>query len=149
MGKVTVMNRANIRLIQEEVREALKGVEEKLGLTIRFKSGTFSESEGTWTPRMEFAILQTADGIDRERNAFAMHCGVFNLKPEQYKARVTIRHKLFEIIGFNLGSPRYVLRARNVMTGKEFKLTEEVLNQIRPAPRAVLAPVLGQTGKGE
>lgn len=133
MEKIKVMNKATARTIQLEVEEALQAVGERLGLAIKVQGGAFYPTEGRFTPKLEIVLTHTEDGKPVEQHIFESACNLLNLKPEHYKAQVKLGAKRFEIVGFNLGSPKYRILAREVGTGRDFKLTEDVLDQIRPA----------------
>src|SRR5215471_867202 len=116
MPMTLLNNRHSLDAFQSECTAALHAVAEKHGVSIQNWGGTMGEIEAV----LKFKVRITDKTIvgDKEKADFETYCRLYDLTPEHYLTRFPHKGETYEIYGFDLGRPKFCVKARNVKTGK-------------------------------
>lgn len=88
--------------LRKDIKEALKGVEEKYGLT--FETGAINYTMLDFTLKLQ--ATKTDIGVDAKEEKFKMYCRKYGFSDDQYKMQVIHNERSFELIGFNPTKPK-------------------------------------------
>ena len=100
-------NRQTCGIVEDDIMAALKGVEEKHGITImREGGGRYSPDGGSFTFKLKCQVVGEGGENVAEKAEFERNATLFGFKPEQYNQEFTSRGEKYRITGFNF---RFVL----------------------------------------
>ena len=121
------MNKLNdkefLRLMREKVNQALIPVAKELGLeSMKLEGITYSDLEATGKLKI---VLSTSEDNPLVKEKNAMHAKLLGLPEDIVGSTTTINGKVYEIIGFNIGKPKYAVRIKDIQTGTEYGCTVE------------------------
>lgn len=124
MSNVKEMTRPVCREISNEIESALKGIEQKYGVKIESKGGTFTSNN--YTLRLAISLIKDGEVITKEAEAFKANAEFYGLNASDLGKRFTSPSgKAFEIIGLNTRARKYKILAREVGTNKVYKFSAE------------------------
>lgn len=108
------INRAGAKQIAAAAEKALKQVAADLGLQVRVSGGRFDEAVGTFSPRVEFAV---EDSAQRE---WAQWAPLYDLKVEDFGRSFTTASGTYTVAGVNPKATRFPIIGERG-DGKRFK----------------------------
>lgn len=117
MAKITEFNRTNLRVLADQVEDALVPVAMKHGLTVELRGGSYTR-DGEWKPKVVF----TVEGGDAKRFASLAH--YYGLKPEDFGKTFKSRGQVYRIKGINTRAKRMPILVESVESGRTYKMTE-------------------------
>lgn len=95
-------NRSSFENLRKDIKEALRGVEEKYGLT--FDLGTVNYTMVDFTLKLQGTKIDI--GVDAKREKFNMYCRRYGFSDDQYQMEVVQNGKRFQLVGFNPTKPK-------------------------------------------
>lgn len=120
------INNTMLKSFRKDFAAAVKSLEEKYEIKIGQGSISYSESEFS----LKITCSVTGEQAEvAEKKKFEDDCMFYGFKPEDYKSKVRIDGKVFELIGFNNRSPKNNCRIVEVSTGKEYKCSDELVKR--------------------
>lgn len=127
------LDRAKVRQIAADVREALGPVAQRHGLTVQVGGGTYDPDAGMFRPKVEFSAA------DRERREFGLYARSYGLEPGDFGASVTLRFargpEAVRIVGIAPRSRRYPVVIEHPDGRKAKTTTAAILRALgRPVP---------------
>lgn len=121
-------NRANVRILNEEILDALKPLAEKHGLVLEKNAKTYYRDR---LPGMYQFIIRVEDDdgkvLDTKAQQFrdgALHVG---LNPDDLGKEFLSRGSRYKITGLNLRARKYPVLAENLSNGKTYKFGESTV----------------------
>ena len=109
--------RENFRTFKTEVEKALKEIEENFELKIDCGSISYNKSEFT----MKLKVTKNEPGLNIEKENFEKACSLFGFNKEDYKKRFKLSDgQEYELVGFNIRSPKNNCNIIQVATGKKY-----------------------------
>jgi hypothetical protein len=125
MTPITTMDRAAVKRLSDAVVKALTPIAEQHGLEIKVGGGRFDPEAGTFRPKVEFAL---SDSAQRE---FANWAELYDMKPDDFGRTFTTRGKTFCISGIAPRSPKRPILADEVDgAGRTFKFEAAPLRRL-------------------
>lgn len=132
MTALTTIDRNAAKLISAACEEALQEVAERFGLTVSLRGGSFDPSAGTYKPKVEFAMADSAE------KSFARDCryiyadGDFDkpLVPSDFGAEFVSQGRTFKVVGVNLRAPKFPILAEDVANGQTYTFGNGVVKTI-------------------
>jgi hypothetical protein len=121
-------DRQTLKTIAAQIDAALAPIAAHYGISAKVAGGTFSALE--WTCKIKAKITDAETAGAAERRAFDRDCQWFGLKPEHYRARVTLRDGEYYVVGFNLNAHRMPIKIVRVSDGRPMKTTKDALKKI-------------------
>lgn len=125
---LTSFDRATVRQIMDECREALAPVAEKYGLVLDQKGSTYHRDA---LPVMLQFLIKRVDKagnvISKEAQMFLKDCVCFGLKPDDLGREFMSRGRTFRIIGVAPRSTYYPIIVEELKSGKTFKMSAETV----------------------
>lgn len=115
-------------LFRKDVEGALQAVAKKHGVII--EAGNIRYDEDSLTMALK-AVKVSKDVTCVEQHLFYKQAGAFGFTADDYLTRSRIDGKIFELYGFNAGSPKNCCKIRNVVDGREYKCSLAVFNNGR------------------
>ena len=114
------INRSNIRILREEMQNALDAVAKKHGVQIKFGNASFTPS--MFTIKTEVAI-QGGEGevVGKEAEDFKLYCMGWGFEPSDLGKEFDYLGDVFKIVGAKPRSKKYPIIGENIKTGKRFK----------------------------
>ena len=112
-------NKNEFDLFRKEIKNAVKGVEEKFGVEIEFSSIKYDDSQ--------FTIKTTVLNGSKEeamKKEFNKYCALLGLKEEHYGAIISHKNEQYKIVGLQLNRRKYPIEVENIVTGERILLTE-------------------------
>lgn len=110
-------NKQEFLNFREDLKEALKGIEEKYNIKVCQSNISYTDLDFN----MKLKVSKNEEGVDIEKEKFKRHCWEFGFKEEQYKAKFKMQGKEFELIGFNLKSPKNCCSIKDLNNDKQYK----------------------------
>lgn len=117
------IGRSEAKQISEAIAEALKPVEQELGVTITIGGGTFDPQVGTFKPKIEVSVG------DAEKNEFALNAPLFALTEDDYEREFESHGHTYQLVAISTRRPKYPFVGRR-LDGKQFKFTDAILPQL-------------------
>lgn len=115
-----------LTIFREKANEALKSVEEELGVTINLNKIKYSDYE------FDLAVnVKVGSKEEAERREFEKYCRMYDLKPEDYLKEFTSKGKLYKIVGFQPTRRKYPYECKEVLTGKSILFTDAILKLLQ------------------
>lgn len=99
-GKVARFDRAAAKAVGSRVPALLQALADEIGATVSYGGGSFDEGE--FTCRVRFKLREVG-GVNADQAAFCKSCGVFNLRPEDFDARIVTPRGEARIVGLAPG----------------------------------------------
>lgn len=124
-AKIRKIDKANCKLLRDELEKVLEPFGKKFGLSCSTGSGRFSEN--SFTLKVEMATIDKDGKVqNKEAEAFRLNAFMYGLKPEHLNQTFTSWNgEEFEIIGLATRSTKYPILAKNLDNGKTFKFPAE------------------------
>ena len=122
---MTAIDKATVRQIAEEAREALQAVAEAHGMTVKVGGGSYDPTIGTFKPKVEFS-LGDAERLEFERNA-----PFYGFQAEDYGRQFMNPNGTFKIVGFNNRAPKRPILAEHVTTGRRYRFPESAVRSLK------------------
>lgn len=115
------IDRTSIRLLRDEINNALVELGKKHGLQIDAGSASFLPGKNV-TFKLECAVIG-ADGqaASKEAENFKAYCSLYGLRPEQLNGSFVYNGKRWKIVGCAPRSHKYPILCED-QNGKVFKL---------------------------
>jgi hypothetical protein len=126
--KITSMDSATARMLEDEVMKALKPIMESYGINIRPAGGRYSSLQ--YTMKLEMKVKETAAGVSGDQAEFNRSCFLYGCKPEHYKKVFESAGEKFMITGFAPRRPKFPVLGIRIMDGRRFKFPESVLRSL-------------------
>lgn len=120
------MNRELAKKLFSELDNLLKDFGEKNGCNITLASKKFDDVGIYGKVEMK---LNSINGLDTEKLEFEQNCFMYGLNKEDYKKKVKINSKVFEIIGFNGKASKNCISIKEISTGKMYKTSLDVIKR--------------------
>lgn len=120
-------DRNNTRIVREKLQEAVRGIEEELGIQIKFGNASFSNS--IVTIKTECAI-KGAEGeiVGQAAEDFKKLAELYGLKPDDLGKEFDHMRDTFTIIGLKPKSKKYPILAKEKYSKKVFKFPARAVN---------------------
>jgi hypothetical protein len=118
-----------LRLMREKVNQALIPVAKELGLeSMKLEGISYTDLEATGKLKI---VLSTSEDNPLVKQKNAMNAKLLGLPEDIVGSTITINGKVYEVIGFNLGKPKYAVKIKDIQSDKEYGCTvEQVLKGI-------------------
>ena len=128
--KINKFDRPSCKIVGEAVDQALKGVADKFGITIKRKSGTFSENN--YTIKIEASVIgENGLAISKEAEAFKQMAQYYGLAASDLNKKFTNwSGKEYQIVGLATKSSKYPILAKEIDSGKTFKFAEKQVQDL-------------------
>jgi len=128
MNTITTLDRASLRLLDQEIAKALQVVAEQHGLSIAIKPGTFSSNFATL--KVEIQTKNSNGEVNsKERQDYLLYASLEGLKPEWLGKQFRLDGRFYTVTGYVPRRHKMPINAKRD-DGKEFKFTS---NQIKVA----------------
>jgi len=129
MTIITTLDKGTVRKLHVEMRESMRVLAQKYGLTIREAGGSFQPLQAT----LKFQVsINDVDAVEtQQKAAFELHCSSYNVRPEHYRKEIVLKGSMWRLIGFELSRPKYCVRMQNVETGNVSLWSDAVLAKVR------------------
>ena len=114
---ITHFDRLGCRALPDEVVEVLTALGRKHGLEFERHGSRFDVQ--TVEVKGVFKTTVTASGMDAAQERWNQMCSAYGLLPRHYMAKFAHRGEEYMAVGFEPSRPKYALRARRVLDGKE------------------------------
>jgi len=106
------MDKAQVKVIHEEVSEAIRTVYAKHGLTITSDRASYGEAE------FNISVKAISTKAEDQAKTWAQYAPVYGLPVDGFGQLVTINRQQYVITGLDLNRRGYVVRVKNLGTGK-------------------------------
>jgi hypothetical protein len=113
--------------IDKDMQVALKGIEEKYGLSLSI--GGYSFSPHNLTTKITGKVAEV-NGKSIEQFEFENTCKVYNLKAEDYGKTFIANNKEYILVRVDIKKYKFPIIGKSVETGKLYKFPREVVNQL-------------------
>lgn len=136
------MERSNVRLLSEEMMEALKAVALKHGVQFTYKGGRFNSSNCTF--KVEASVVNASGTAETaERTAYKLQAQYFQLQPDWLDKTFSFGGEDYTIIGLNTKAYKSPVLAKCVRNGKTYKFKADHVKMMmlaqNPNPQPVTA----------
>lgn len=111
--------------IRKDITTALSDVEKKHGINITTGKINYSDYDFT----MSLKAVKNDGDTNGEQKIFEKYCRMYGFEPDQYKAEFTLDGRVFQLVGFNLNSPKNCCSILSVKDGKTFKTNNETVKR--------------------
>jgi len=118
------INKAAARTISQKLERAALEVGDELNLNVRVGGGTFDPEAGTFKPKVEFSLPDSAD------RQFRMDAPLFGVDPDARGMEFEYGGKAYTLEGFKPRSHKYPIIVKDVATGRSYKLGRSALARI-------------------
>jgi hypothetical protein len=121
----------SIKTFRAEFRDAVAELEKKHGISINI--GNIKYNPTKFTTKLEvIASKPDEDGnvVTGEQANFNANCAHVGLSPQHYKATFTHRRSDYILVGVKPRNRKYPIIAQDVISGRNYKLTREPLEDI-------------------
>jgi len=122
--KIETMDRASVKFLAAAVEKALQQVADEFGVTYTYKGGNFDPSTGTFAPKSEFSLPDSA------RRAFERDAYYFGLTADHFGSTFISNGREFRVTGINTRAPKYPIKATCLLDGKPYKFPASVVSKI-------------------
>jgi len=113
------ITRDAVKLLREEINDALKTLGEKHGVTIAARNATFEPTKATF----KLEVTGSApDGKSHDQVEWARHAMSFGLEAEWFGEEFAIGAVRYQIVGLTPRARKYPVLARKLGTGTVYKL---------------------------
>lgn len=116
-------NTGEFKLFRADVENALKEVAKKHNVEITTGKITYS----TYEFSMKLDVKKADEGIDIEKDNFTKHCTYYGFSPDDYKLEFSLNNKRFQLVGFNVRSPKNCCSIYCVTDGRTYKCSDEAV----------------------
>lgn len=113
--------------IRADFQNAVADFEKKYNVKVQMGNISFDEYE--FSSKVTFTSNEMFSD-DVRKKEFAKHAELYGVTAEDFKKQFTVKGKTYEVIGFEIGRPKYPIRVREIATGKETLFVEEVLKML-------------------
>ncbi len=128
MSEVRMFDKATVRRVLDECREALESVAEKNGVTLVRKHCTYGQREMPVSFKLLIPELnESGEAIDPAQTEFRENAWKVGLKQDDWGKRFNFGPDTFAICGIKPRAKKYPLLGRNVVTGKVYKFEKRVI----------------------
>ena len=110
-------NKVQFGLFKQDVKLALKEVEEKYGVSVSCGNINYSQYDFT----LQLVVTKSDSTTDGMKERFAKECVFYGFQPEDYERVLVLNGKTFKLIGFNLNSPKNCCRIVRLDNNGEYK----------------------------
>lgn len=120
-----------VQTFRSEFKDAVAELEKKHGISISI--GNINYNSTKFTTKLEVVDSRPdEDGnvVTGEQAAFNANCGVVGLSPHHYNAKFSHRRNDYILVGVKPRNRRYPIIAEDVISGRRYKLTKDVLEDI-------------------
>lgn len=114
------MKRTDVKNYLEELRNYLKGFEEKTGLRVEITSTSFSTVD--FTSKITFSEISKEDEYNTKNTFFGKY---------PYGTKVNVNGKVYEIVGYNARSYKYPYQIKNSTSNQGYKVSGEYIEAHR------------------
>ncbi len=144
------MNRATAKQLAHRIEAALQPLAEELGMQIRARGGSFSET--AYMAKIEVAEV-AADGVAMtpEHEAFIKEAMYYGLSPEDLDSEFKAKGVTYRIVGLSPRKRKYPIVAARQPDGKLYKFADKTVVKLlaegrdRAAVGTVAKKVKGQS----
>ena len=126
-------DRARCREIRDALDEVVQPLAQRLGLTIRLGSASFTSG----TIRFKLEVIEDAETGSPEAEDFRIYCSRYGLEVEDLNKPFTWGGKQYVLIGCKPRSTRFPLLGRSP-DGKVFKFPADIAGTIRPGAKPMM-----------
>lgn len=128
MGKLTMFDRVICRAVSDAVEEALKPVADRFGVQIKTKGGTYTP--GNYLLRLEIATIGDDGQVHTQAvEDFRKYAPAFGLEPDDLGREFRTGRGRYRITGLSSYRPKFPINGVDVVTGKPFKFTLEMVKK--------------------
>lgn len=121
------MTRANVKILREEMDQALAEVGKHYG--VKFQTGSIRFYDKDFHVKVECHILNTAGLSEAKKEDFELYCRAVGLKPEHFNQTFTSQNEVYRITGINLRAKKYPINAVRVRDDREFKFPAHTIQR--------------------
>jgi len=123
------MTQANFRAFDKAFQEAVKGLEETFGVTIKQGGGSYSST--SFTSKLTVTTTEKVDGKDAEQVDFERLVSLYDeFTKDDYLKVVTIQGGKYELYGFNPKAPKNACKIRRIKDGRKFKCPIQTVTKV-------------------
>jgi cell division ATPase FtsA len=119
------INKDTLRLLREEINEAVNSVAEKHGIKIHAGNATYSHSGTNATFKLEVAIEKDGEVIDKDAQSFLDYATLLGLEPEMLFKQFKAYGKTYKLVGYSPRAQKYPFLAER--DGKRYKLPKDAV----------------------
>lgn len=117
MTMIAQMDRAAVKVLNDAVAEALAGLEERFGVSVKVGGGKFDPATGTFTPKV---VIACEGSGERE---WARYADWWGLEASDYGREFSSQGRRFAISGVAPRSRKFPILATEVGTQRTFKFS--------------------------
>jgi len=118
------LDRPAVKLIADDIMEALKAVAAKHNIVFSYKGGNFTASNCTY--KVEAAVVGESGAVaSREYEQYKQYCNMYNLKPEWLDQTFKLAGDTFTIIGLNPRKHKNPVLCKKASNGKTYIFTPD------------------------
>jgi hypothetical protein len=112
-------NRDSLKVLREDLENALKQVAEKHGIQATVGSASFTANNIVW--KIELAVKdESGNAIDRHAEAFKVLATSYGLKPEDLGREFVVSGVKYQLKGINTRSRKFPVVADCITDGKSY-----------------------------
>lgn len=116
-----VMDKTLIAELREDMKEALKKVEEKHGVDIALGNGSYTAT--SLSLKLDINILNEGESLEETqfKNVIKMYGGYHGITEEDFLKEFEVNGETYELIEINTRAPKYPIIGRGVKTQNKYK----------------------------
>lgn len=118
-------NRKGFESFRTDVEKALQEVAEKHGVTIDCGKIGYTNFDFN----MQLKVTKNDSNTDGKKERFASECVLYGFKPDDYEREFTANGKKFQLVGFNLKSPKNCCSIYCVSDERTYKCGKEMIQR--------------------
>ncbi len=122
-NSIKLNNGQDLRVLTNEINQALKVIGDKYGLVLNTKTGTY-QPDGS-----EFSVKLVVKNTSVQKN-YDLECAIFGLPKTVIGSSLSLKGKDFVITGLNTRKPKFAVEVKCVNDGKNYGLTLDTVKRI-------------------
>jgi hypothetical protein len=126
MSRITSIDRSVLRDLQQQILDALKGIEKSTGVKFSFGAGRYMEDNAT----LKLIVSTVSKGGEvnsPDKSLFEVYASSHGLKSTDFGREFTYGGQKYKLVGYKPKSYRFPFIGEKVSTGKRFKFPESVI----------------------
>ena len=127
--KINQFDRTNLRMIREMIDQELADLGERLGVSIKAGSASFTSNNATY--KLQIATISEEGEIcTKEAEDFKLYCFRWGLAPDDLGREFNFRGNTYTITGAKPRSYQYPILATRGYDGKSFKFAVDQIKSM-------------------
>lgn len=128
MTKVERIDSATCRMLAREIDAALREIADRHGLAVQVGGGKYES--GYYEPKVRLAVRDAqGTAATPEAAAFRQLAQFYGLKQDDLGRTFESNGRTYRLVGLKARSDKYPFLAADVVTGKAFKFTSDVVRR--------------------